>query len=132
MAAHFRIEGASDFRQQLRDLPPRVTTEATEIVHAAGDNAAQAIREAYPPGDLRDGMRVTYRDAPWHPKVMVENVSHLSNWYENGTEERHTKLGRRRGRMPPAHVFVPRVIQARRRMETVLIELLARHGVQVG
>jgi hypothetical protein len=132
--ARLRID-VDEFRRALQDLPQHLGDEAREIVHFAAEGVGREILEAYPQtpdNDLKQGMRVVHKDdGPLHARSIVENTSHLSNWYENGTQERHTKLGRNRGRMPPAHVFVPRIIRARRRMEATLVEMVIREGLIV-
>jgi hypothetical protein len=132
MPARLRLEGVEDFRRELLDLPDHLAVEARQIVHETAENAHREIKEQYTSDELKSHMKVTHKDeGPLHARSVVENTSHLSNWFENGTEERHTKLGHRRGRMPPAHIFVPIVMRARRRMEGVLRELVVRSGLLV-
>src|SRR3954469_17218436 len=133
MPARLRLDGVDDFRRELQELPDTIGTEAREIVHHAAENASREIRERYTSETLKAAMKVTHKDdGPLHARSIVENTSHLSNWFENGTEERHTKLNENRGRMPPAHIFVPIAMRARRRMEDVLMELVRRRtGLRV-
>lgn len=132
MPARIRLDGVEDFRRQLLELPETIATEAREIVHNAAENASEEIRGRYTSQTLKAAMKVTHKDdGPLHARSIVENTSHLSNWFENGTEERHTKLNQNRGRMPPAHIFVPIAMRARRRMEDVLMELVRRTGLRV-
>jgi hypothetical protein len=132
MPARMRVDGLQEFRRALLDLPDKIAVEAREIVHEAAENTSREIREQYTSDELKSHMKVTHKDdGPLHARSTVENTSHLSNWFENGTEERHTKLGHNRGRMPPAHIFVPIAMRARRRMEAVLFELVERTGLVV-
>lgn len=134
MATHLRIIGIEDEIRELQDLPEQLAGEGREIVWSAGANAKQEISEAYPATvkrELQKGMRVRFGTDALHPNAVVENTSHLANWFEYGTQERHTKLGYKRGRMPPRHVFVPIVMRTRRRMQDLLVELLVRHGFRV-
>jgi hypothetical protein len=61
----------------------------------------------------------------------IVSKSPLAFIYENGTQVRHTELGYNRGRMPPAHVFVPAMIRHRKRMYELLREMLKRKGLKV-
>jgi hypothetical protein len=132
MPARIRLDGVEEFKRELLQFPDELAVEARQIVHAAAENTKTEITEAYVSDELKSHMRVSHLDeGPLHARSVVENTSHLSNWFENGTEERHTKLGHNRGRMPPAHIFVPIAMRARRRMEAVLVELIVRSGLRV-
>lgn len=136
MPTRLRLDGVDAFVAALRALPAHLADEARTVIIAATENTKQEITEAYPTrvgGELRSHMRTRYIDkGPLQTIGIVENTSHLSNWYEYGTQERHTKLGAFRGAMPPGHVFVPIVMRARRRMQDTLIELIVREGFVVG
>jgi hypothetical protein len=125
-----KIEGFDEFGLDLAKMPEEMTAEAQVIVWSAGRNAEQAIREAYPKGtgELRKGMRVDYVDQARRVGAIVRNLSPHAHLFEYGTQERHTKAGLNRGRMPPAHVFVPTVMRARRRMQLLLLEMIGRFG----
>lgn len=135
MSAKLTIHGLAEFQQALREMPEHLAAEAQTIVIAAAENAKQEITEAYPTrvgGELRSHMRVRHQAVgPLHTRSIVDNTSHLANWFEFGTQARHTRLGANRGSMPPGHVFVPIAAAARRRMEATLIELILREGFVV-
>ena len=63
--------------------------------------------------------------------MVVRNRNPLAGIFEYGTQARHTKIGANRGSMPPGHVFVPRMQQARVVLVSRLAALVERHGLVV-
>jgi Bacteriophage HK97-gp10, putative tail-component len=128
------INGLDELRQALRELPHELAAEASHIVTGAANGAAADIKAAYPvrTGNLRDHLSVeSFPASGAGAKAVVKNTARHAVLFENGTQARHTKIGANRGAMPPGHVFVPRVIKARRRMYQELADLLRRQGLQV-
>jgi hypothetical protein len=129
-----RFDGLAELRAALRELPSDLTSEASHIVEGAANSAAADIKPAYPvrTGHLRDGLTVTHFDqGKFSTGAIVKNTAPHAFMFENGTQVRHTDIGANRGSMPPGHVFIPRVIRARRRMYEELKALLVRSGLQV-
>lgn len=136
MAANNRIvwEGLDELRAALRQLPSDLAAEATGIVIAHAEGAAQEIEGAYPArtGNLRNGMDVIRSAAGrFGVGALVRNRAKHAWIFENGTQARHTSLGASRGSMPPGHVFIPRIIRWRARMYDALRAMLERHGLAV-
>lgn len=128
------FEGLEELRAALRDLPAELVGEASSIVMGAAEEASTAIVAAYPnrTSNLRDHVTISTQAAGrFGTAAVVKNTSKLAYIFENGTQARHTSLGANRGSMPPGHVFIPRVIKARRRMYEHLKALLQRAGLVV-
>lgn len=127
--------GLDELRAAMRELPETLTAEASHIIEAAANGAAADIKAAYPvrTGNLLDHLTVTHFDqGRYVAAALVKNTSKHAWLVENGSQARHTAIGANRGSMPPAHVFVPRVMRARRRMYEELVALLERNGLTVG
>ena len=122
-------QGLAELRAQLRQLPEDCTVEAARLVEGTANGAYVDIGGAYPrrTGNLRRGMRLqkTERNG-MVVKAAVKNVAPHANLFEIGTQARHTKLGAYRGSMPPGHVFVPRIVRARRRLTAALKDMVTR------
>jgi hypothetical protein len=63
--------------------------------------------------------------------AVVKNTAPHAILFELGTQARHTKIGANRGSMPPGHVFVPRIVKARRKLTADLKAMVAAHGAVV-
>jgi len=132
----FRVEGLDDLRAALRALPADLAASAGPLVEAAGDAAAADVRAAYGAvrgtGNLADHVRVE-RTAGGRFGVAVRVVSGARHaaLYEFGTETRRTRRGWSRGRMPPAHVFIPALSRRRRGLWASLAELVRAAGLEV-
>jgi hypothetical protein len=134
MGAKFVFEGLDELRAELRKLPSELTAEASNIVQGAANAAAADIKAAYPArtGNLRNHVYVTHQDkGKFSAGAIVKNTAPHAALFESGTQARHNSLGANRGSMPPGHVFVPRIMKARRRMWTQLKDLLVRKGLSV-
>ena len=128
------FRGLDELRAALRRLPDELTMEASRIVEGAANGAAADIKAAYPvrTGNLRDHIVVTHREkGKWAAGAIVKNTAKHAWMFENGTQARHNAIGANRGSMPPGHVFIPRVIKARRLMYQQLRDLLERKGLRV-
>jgi hypothetical protein len=135
MPATFLWNGLIEARVELEQLPAALTAEATTIVEQVATTLAANIRAAYPArtGRLRGGVYVARASAlgRFNVAVVVRNRNPLAGIFEYGTQARHTKIGANRGSMPPGHVFVPRMQQARVVLVSRLAALVERHGLVV-
>lgn len=135
MASLVVWEGLKEQREELRQLPTSLAGEAAHLVEAAANSVAHEIKAAYPyrTGDLR--AKVVVSTLLGHDELIVgevvKNTSKLAMIFEYGTQARHTALGANRGSMPPGHVFVPRIVKARRQLTQDLKAMVARHGATV-
>lgn len=130
----FVWEGLAELRAELRNLPATLAGEASHEVIGAANGAAADIKAAYPvrTGNLRDHLTVEALPTTGATAgALVKNTARHALLFEHGTQARHTDIGANRGAMPAGHVFVPRVIRARRRMYQALADLLRRQGLQV-
>jgi len=132
MSNRLVFDGLSELREALRNLPAELAVEASHIVEGAANGAAAAIKRDYPvrTGNLRDHLVVTHVDqGKYSAGALVKNTAKHAALFEIGTQARHTAIGANRGTMPPGHIFVSRVMQARRRMWEDLKDLLVRKGL---
>lgn len=128
------LNGLDELRQALRTLPADLTAEASHLIEGVANGAAADIKAAYPvrTGNLRNHLTVTHFErGRFSAGAIVKNTAKHASIFEHGTQARHTAIGAHRGSMPPGHVFVPRMIRARRRMYQGLKDLLSRHGLLV-
>jgi Bacteriophage HK97-gp10, putative tail-component len=126
--------GLDAFKAALKQLPTDLRNDARSIVLDAAHGAADDIRQAYPvvTGDLREGVEVVTTDvSQFGVGAVVINRAKHANIFEHGSQVRHTKGGANRGAMPPGHVFIPRIIRARKAMYERLKDLLTRAGLEV-
>ena len=133
MSVTFYIEGLEELKQQLRNLPQKLTEKSAQRVTAHALIAAQRIRDGYPiyTGNLRNHVKVKVEQDNVSVVATVSNSAKHAWMFENGTQARHTDIGANRGSMPAKHVFVPTVIQERRAMYRELAEILAAEGLEV-
>lgn len=139
------ILNLDELRRELRDLPRELVDEGGAIVRRAADQAADAIRLAYPlgppgrrrkgvpiiPGNLRKGVRVKHESTAFGTVSTVRSTAQHAHLYEYGTQTRQTSLGYDRGAMPARPTFVPIAIRVRHQMYEELIGLLQKQGLQV-
>lgn len=141
MASRFVWNGLIEAQAELRQFPAALRTEATEIVERTATEAVAVIRAAYPAvtgTSLRDRVTLSRGSGSGLFRVIsvIKNTSPLASIFENGTEVRHYITAKRgvvhlTGRIPPMHVFIPRVIRARRVLQLRLAAVLERHGFLV-
>ena len=132
-------DGLAELRAEILALPETLTGEAAHLVEAAANAVTLDIKAAYPyrTGDLRKKVTIS----PLRVKgqyvagAVVRNSSPLATIFENGTQARHyfTVNGVKHltGKMPPGHVFVPRIVKARRKLLQQLKDMVTRHGAIV-
>jgi hypothetical protein len=133
------LEGLTELRTALRNLPADLTQEAGAIVLAHAEEAKGLMQRAYPEGptgNLRRGVVVDRGAARtvYGAKAIVRSRAAHAHLFEYGTKARETKKGWKRGRMPvgpESQRFVPIAIKVRARMVRALIELVRRAGFQV-
>jgi hypothetical protein len=129
-----KFDGLQEFKKSLRDLPYALHGEAENEVDAEANQAALEIRSAYKrrSGALMEGVYVERVErSRFFAGRRVVSKSPLAMIYENGSQVRHTELGYNRGRMPPAHVFIPAMIRHRKEMYDRLRDVMRRHGLKV-
>jgi hypothetical protein len=136
--SHNRLvfDGLAELRRELRALPQALRGEAENEVEAAANQAALEVRSGYKQGKtgkLVEGVVVeeVSSGARLFAGRVVLSKDPLAMIYENGTQVRHTELGYNRGRMPPAHVFIPAMIRHRKDMYDRLRDMMRRHGLKV-
>ena len=137
MASRVVLEGLSQFRQALRDLPEHLRDEASDIVQEAAADADAEVTREYPEGptgNLRRGVTRKAEYSRFGLSVTVRSRAKHAWIYERGTQQRRTRTGANRGRMPEAPEskrMIPIVIRHRKRMIEKLKDLVRRAGFQV-
>lgn len=128
-------DGLEELKKSLRELPAEMHGEADHIIEGEANAAALEIRQKYAIGEagkLVAGVVVeVVQRTNFYAGRRIVSKSPLAFIYENGTQVRHTELGYNRGRMPPAHVFVPAVIRHRKSMYEKLRDMMRRKGLKV-
>lgn len=126
-------EGLKELEDELRQLPETCTGEAGKLIEGTVNSVAVAIKGAYPvrTGNLRDHLVIK----PLTKRGLivgaaVTNTAKHALIFEYGSQTRKTLLGAPNP-MPPGHVFVPRIVRARRALTEQLKEMVARHGATV-
>lgn len=134
MPNKLQMNGLTEFRAALRELPETLRAQAEEIVDNRAELAQSEIVQRYPrrTGNLRKG--VVIRTIARGRRVL--NRAPHAHLYDrkDPTKPRRTKRGLNRGVMPATKggpVFVPTVVKHRRLLEDELIDLLTREGLTV-
>lgn len=126
--------GLSEFTTWLAELPQRLIDGAKVDATQAAQAARDEIYAAYPfkSSGLRDRLYAGQprQNGQYRMSVTVSNPSPLAHLIERGTEVRHSKFGNR-GRMPPQHIFVPRLLRWRQRFYEAEKARLAAEGFTV-
>lgn len=128
------FDGLEELKKSLRDMPMELHGEAEKIIEGEANAAAFEVRSKYSQvsGELVQGVQVERVERTrFFAGRRVVNKSKLAFIYENGTQTRQTKLGYARGRMPPAHVFIPVMIRRRKVMYEKLRDMMKRKGLKV-
>jgi len=96
------FEGLDELRQQLRALPADLVSRASAIIDRRAQNAAAAIRAAYPEGEtgnLRSGVSVPFSaSSAFGAGALVSSRSQHAHLWEFGTAVRRTARGANRAR----------------------------------
>jgi hypothetical protein len=145
-AGRLAIQGAAELAAAFRALPADLQGEGRQLVVAAANGAATAIRTAYGAhrrtGNLQDHVVVTELVSEVGGVLArVRSTARHATMFERGTAARHTTVHRTRssppgrggyrGKMPAASIFIPRAIEARRAMQAALVALVRRFGLTV-
>lgn len=123
--------GLEELLETYQRLPETGMGEALHLAEGAANAVATDIKGAYPvrTGNLRNRVTVThFSKGKFYAGAIVKNTAPHAWMFENGTQARHTAIGANRGAMPPGHVFVPRIIRARRTLVEQFKALLLRLG----
>lgn len=137
MGARVVLDGLSDLRAALQQLPEELAAEANEIVASHALAAQQQIQAAYPQGptgNLKKLVSTTVSASRFGGAAIVKSRAAHASLFEKGTVLRRTAKGFNRGRMPaasPAEAFIPKAIRARKAMNAGLIVLVQRAGFEV-
>jgi hypothetical protein len=135
MPVHLRIDGLRELSAALRRLPVELRDEARALVEATATRAEDHVRADYEAhsvsGKLARGLKREDTLSTYGVRVRLVNRANIASIYEYGTELRHTDVGHSTGRMPPARVFVPTVVEERRRLIAAEVALVERAGFKV-
>lgn len=131
----FTWNGLTELKDELRQLPAALTADAVPLIESLAAQTAADIKAAYPrrTGRLADRVYVSRTSALglFNVAAVIRNTSPLAGIFDSGTQARHTSIGANRGSMPPGHVFIPRVMRARRMLTFQLAALVQQHGLTV-
>lgn len=135
MPNRLELDGMDDFRAALRQLPPHLRDDGSEIVQTAAEWAEKEIaavyREHKESGNLLDHLKLETKENDFGTSAVLKSTAKHAHIFEDGTAVRKTKSGANRGFMPGFNVFVPTVIRKRNWMHDQLIKLLERAGFEV-
>jgi hypothetical protein len=136
VASKLVLEGLTELRRELRNLPEDLAREAGVIVTAQAELAKDQIQRAYPEktGHLRSGITVNRDHDRYGAAAIVRSRAKHAHLYEYGTRPRRTNAGANRGSMPQApdaNRMIPIIVRRRRAMMVGLIALLERIGFKV-
>ena len=132
-----QMQGLSELRDALRQLPEALTAQADAIVLAHAEMARADIQGGYPQGptgNLRAGVRLERNRSKFTTQAIVKSVAKHAVIFERGTVRRATQRNANRGRMPEASEaqrMIPKAIRARKRMTDALVELVRSEGFEV-
>lgn len=131
-----RLDGLSELRAALRQLPAGLAKDGADRVEAATERARAALVRTYPHGDtgkLRAGVRSKIeRSGVAVVGTVISSSPHAHLW-EFGTQNRHTRQGWNRGRSPSHHRegLVPIAQRERRAMNGELVDIVRQAGFEV-
>ena len=134
MPATLRLDGYDGFVADLTHLPTTLRDLVKSAVLDAANHAESVIYAQYGEvtGNLRAGLgQDAPEETPTSIRVGLRSTAPHAMIYEYGTEQRQTKLGYARGRMPAAKVFVPTVMRERREMVRTIVALVEAEGLTV-
>lgn len=135
MPTKLHLEGLTELRQALRDLPSDLTDDASVIVQAHADDAATQIRAVYEDhrvtGHLAAGVTVDRSHSAFTTRAIVKSKAKHAHLFEFGSQLRKHDNGKSVGVMPPRPTVIPIAIRKRAQMVRVLIDLVKRAGFTV-
>jgi hypothetical protein len=128
-----KFEGLDELKDKLRQLPRELGGEAGDIVVKYAEIAETSLRQVYPPGELRNNVRLEVERSPFGAIVLLQSLSGFAHMWEYGTKVRKTQKGWNRGAEPahPDAGVISIAMRWRRRMVQDLIALLRRAGLVV-
>ncbi len=136
MAANqLRINGLSELRAALQQLPPALVNEASVIVQAHADEAMRQMAAGYArhvrSGNLLAHLRLETASDAVSATARVRNTAKHAYIFEHGTGPRRWASGKSTGSMPEGRLFIPIAMQRRRIMLAALVDLVERAGLKV-
>lgn len=133
-----RFDGMAELKAALRNLPKRLTEEATNIVEHTAQQMKDDVQAGYRSkvkqevtGNLVDRVVISRQSGGFVTGAVVKNNAPHAYIFEHGTQVRQTDLGYNRGRMPPGRVWIPIAVRSRREMLTALVSMVERNGLTV-
>lgn len=130
----FTLGGIAVQQRQFAQLPSFLAARAQAALVAEGTRVAAEIAAAYPvvDGTLAAGMSVRSQPQKTKARVVIHNRARYALIYDIGWGPRTTRTTHaNRGRMPAAHVFIPRVMQARVDLVPRLAAIMRAEGLTV-
>jgi hypothetical protein len=121
-------------QRQFTQLPSFLAAQAQAALVAEATSVAAAIAGAYPvvSGALAAGMSVRSQPRKTKARVVIHNKARYALIYDIGWGPRTTKKTKaNRGSMPAAHVFIPRVMQARENLVPRIAAIMRAEGLTV-
>ncbi len=141
MSSGFQIDGLDAFRAELRNLPENLAQEGGDLIIERTNIAAQRIFDGYPndSGHLKGGVKFKTERSRFGALGTVWNSAFIAFIFEEGSQARHVRgtlpgrvanFGLSRGAMPPGHVFVPIMMEERRKVNAGLKTIIQAQGLE--
>lgn len=137
MSVQLKWSGLTEFLKEFGSIPQVLHEEGMAIIREETEGAAVEIAQAYGrarhTGRLASSVRTIYPASSLLIGI-VKSVAPHSHLFEFGSKQRRTQSGANRGAMPKADppITVPIARRRRSRMARRLVDLLRKHGFQVG
>jgi hypothetical protein len=127
------LGGVTEQQHQWRQLPAVLASETQAEADARARTVAVAIAAAYPvrSGALAAGMTVKAQPSMHKARAVIVNTARHALLYDIGSGPRTTRSGASRGAMPGAHVFIPRVMEARAALRPRIAAIMRKEGLTV-
>jgi len=129
----FTLGGVTVQQSKLKQLPSFLAAQAQAALVSLGTTVAAEIGASYPQrsGFLASRMVVKSQPRKTAARVVIANTAKYALAYEFGSKPRTTKKRGKRGRMPAAHNFVPRVMKAREQLVPRIAAIMRAEGLTV-
>jgi hypothetical protein len=127
------LEGIDELTQALQNMADHLTNEALEIVATAAADTMTELKSVYPDGPMRAAVHVEDRSVQYQARFVVVSPTDEAEWWEFGTQNRHTQKGWNRG-AEPAHRdrgLLPIAVRHRKAMRAALVAMVQREGFDV-
>jgi hypothetical protein len=138
MASTMRWDGLKEFREELRQLPEACRGEAAKVVEGEVNAAYVTVKRVYEAHRFTGFLSSKLAIQPLKVSgqlttgLILKSGSPLAWLFDNGTQARHyitvNGVTHLTGRMPGFHVFGRTVAFTRRKIRSLLIEMVRRHG----